>query len=286
MTQILRPTKNLMFFWDRPLLFLFSTSLLHLLFAFQHPHSLFSKICSPLSLVINNSLVENFELVISNDDNNSPKESKCFQWWWHHQQTCPKLTSLSSARQIYHWPAHNSVNPEFAYTILLIPPIQEYSSVWEMQCSVSTGDNSPMNRPPISNSTYVQIPCVNYIPPLHRIWPGFIQKSSLFHQQSLGMTQTHVPIFFKSLYSLDDKIRTTVQPITCTVLQNFLSLFTAIHNPHPNIISHMSNQAQQSSPDLLVEGHHLSKIRLGTNVRYQTSYTYRKLSICLYIYLL
>ena len=56
-----------------------STSLLHLRFVFQHPYSLFSKICSPPSLVINNSLVENFELVISNDDNNSPKESKCFQ---------------------------------------------------------------------------------------------------------------------------------------------------------------------------------------------------------------
>ena len=36
------------------------------------------KILFGVSLVINNSLVENFELVISNDDDNSPKESKCF----------------------------------------------------------------------------------------------------------------------------------------------------------------------------------------------------------------
>ena len=71
-------------------------------------------------------------------------------------------------------------------------------------------NNSPMNIFPISNSTYVQISCVKYIPLLCRIWPTFKQKSSLFYQQSLGMIQTCVPIFLKSLYSLDDKIRATV----------------------------------------------------------------------------
>ena len=141
MTQILRPTKNLMFFRDRPLLFLFSNSLLHLLFAFQHPYSLFSKICSPLSLVTNNSLVENFELVISNDDNNSSKESKCFQQRWHCQQICSKFTSLSSARQIYHWLAHNSVNPEFAYTILLI---QSDKCMWKPFNNIIFGINEGM----------------------------------------------------------------------------------------------------------------------------------------------
>ena len=70
-----------------------------------------------------------------------------------------------------------------------------------------------MKRFPISNSTYVQIFCVKYIPLHCRIWPDFVQKSSLFCQQSLGMIQTHAPIFLKSLYSLDDKIRTTVQLI-------------------------------------------------------------------------
>ena len=45
----------------------------------------------------------------------------------------------------------------------------------------------------ISNSTYVQISCVKYIPLLRRIWPDFKRKSSLFYQQSLGMIQTHVP---------------------------------------------------------------------------------------------
>ena len=54
-------------------------------------------------------------------------------------------------------------------------------------------NNSPVNRFPISNSTYVQIFCDKYIPLLCRIWPGFIQKSSLFYQQSVGMIQTCVP---------------------------------------------------------------------------------------------
>ena len=87
-------------------------------------------------------------------------------------------------------------------------------------------NNSSMNRIPISNSTYVQISGAKYIPLLCRIWPDFIQKSSLFYQQSLGMIQTRVPNSLKSLYSLDDKIRATVQLITYTVPQNCPSLFT------------------------------------------------------------
>ena len=87
-------------------------------------------------------------------------------------------------------------------------------------------NNSSMNRIFNSKSTYVKISCVKYIPLLCQIWPDFIQKSSLFYQQNLGMIQTHVPIFLKSLNSLDDKIRATVQLITYTVPQNCLSLFT------------------------------------------------------------
>ena len=60
-------------------------------------------------------------------------------------------------------------------------------------------NNSPMNRISISNSTYVEISCVKYIPLSCRIWPDFKQKSSLFYQQSLGMIQTRVP---NSQYSL------------------------------------------------------------------------------------
>ena len=85
-------------------------------------------------------------------------------------------------------------------------------------------NNSSMSRIPISNSTYIRISCVKYIPILCRTWPDFIQKSSLFYQQSLGMIQTRVPNF------LDDKIRATVQLITYTVPQNCLSLFTIHHN--------------------------------------------------------
>ena len=63
-------------------------------------------------------------------------------------------------------------------------------------------NNSPMNRIPISNATYVQISCAKYIPPLCPIWPQFMQKSSLLYQQSLGMIQTRVPIFLKSCIHL------------------------------------------------------------------------------------
>ena len=69
------------------------------------------------------------------------------------------------------------------------------------------------------------------------------QKSSLFYQQSLGMIQTHVPNFLKTPYSLDDKIRTTVQLITYTVLQNCLSLFT-IHIQNCSIFVHFSSEAE------------------------------------------
>ena len=114
-------------------------------------------------------------------------------------------------------------------------------------------------------STYVQISCVKYIPLLCWIWPDFIQKSSLFYQQSLGMIQTHVPNFPKSPYSLDDKIRTTVQLITYTVLQNCLSLFT-ISQITLNTVPSLSNLAQRLVSDFFLEGHHLSKIQLGANV--------------------
>ena len=122
-------------------------------------------------------------------------------------------------------------------------------------------NNSSMNRISISNFTYVQISYVKYIPLLCRIWPDFIQKSSLFYQQSLGMIQTCVPIFLNSPYSLDDKIRATVQLITYTVPQNCLSIFT-IYNC--SIFVHVSSEAELQI--FFLEGRHLSKIRLGANV--------------------
>ena len=89
-------------------------------------------------------------------------------------------------------------------------------------------NNSSMNRISISNSTYVQISCVKYIPLLCRIWPDFTQKSSLFCQQSWNDTN----IFSKFTIFLDDKIRATVQLITYTVPQNCLSFFhySQFHN--------------------------------------------------------
>ena len=137
-------------------------------------------------------------------------------------------------------------------------------------------NNSPMNIFPISNSTYVQISCVKYIPLLCRIWPTFKQNSSLFYQQSLGMIQTCVPIFLKPPYSLDDKIRATVQLITYTVLQNCLSHFTIHYNSQFTFktVLPLSVLALRLSFRFFSKGHHFSKIQLGANVRYRTLYTY------------
>ena len=126
-------------------------------------------------------------------------------------------------------------------------------------------NNSSMNRISISNSSYVQISRDKYIPLPCRIWPDFIQKSSLFYQQSLGMIQTRVPIFLNSPYSLDDKIRATVQLITYTVPQNCLSIFTNHHNSQFTFKTvHFSSEAELQI--FFQEGRHLSKIRLGANV--------------------
>ena len=68
---------------------------------------------------------------------------------------------------------------------------------------------------------------------------------------------------------LDDKIRATVQLITYTVPQNCLSLFT-IHIRNCSIFVHFSSEAELQI--FFLEGHHLSKIRLGANVRFVKQY--------------
>ena len=118
------------------------------------------------------------------------------------------------------------MNLQFACSILFSLFLRSTNKSLFEKCNVLFSlmtSNSSMNRISISNSTYVQISCVKYIPLLHRIWPDFIQKSSLFYQQSLG---NDTNTFSKFTIFLDDKIRATVQLITYTVLQNCLSLFT------------------------------------------------------------
>ena len=155
----------------------------------------------------NNSLIDKFRI-------------SYFQWWWHFQQICSKFTSLSTARQIYHWPAHNSANLEFAYSPYSSHPRISHCPKNAMFCIHWWLTIHQWTEFSISNSTYVQISYVKYIPLFCWIWPDFKQKSSLFYQLSLGMIQTRVPNF------LGDKIRATVQLITYTVPQNCLSLFT------------------------------------------------------------
>ena len=94
-------------------------------------------------------------------------------------------------------------------------------------------NNSSMNRIPISNSTYVQISCVKYIPPsLPNLARLHTEKFLVLPTKSWNDTNTcsKSTIFHKPPYSLDDKIRTTVQLITYTVPQNCLSIFTTHHN--------------------------------------------------------
>ena len=91
----------------------------------------------------------------------------------------PKFTSLSTARQIYHWPAHNLVNLEFCLFHL---SFSSHPRILQCLKSYSTGDKQFTNEK-ISNlkfTSQIQNSCVEYIPLLCRIWPGFKQKSSLF----------------------------------------------------------------------------------------------------------
>ena len=187
--------------------------------------------CSTISLVINKSLVQNFELVSSNDDNNSSKELKV--------SNDDDIVSKSAQNALPWVLSDKYITDQLTIQLILslltlfslflpstnIPLFKKCNALLSLVIN-----NSPMNRFPISNSTYVQISHDKYIPLHYWIWPGFIQKSCLFYQQSLGMIQTCVPIFLKSPYSLGDKIRATVQLITCTVLQNCLSSF---HYSHP-----------------------------------------------------
>ena len=163
--------------------------------------------------------------VISNDDNSSSKESKCFQWRWHCQQIRSKFTSLSTARQIYHWPAHNSAYFEFAYS--------PYSS-----------------HPRISHCPKNAMFCFHWWLTIHQ-WTEFqypiplmskfpMLSISPFSAESGQTSNRKVPCFTNKVLEwyphvfqihnfLDDKIRTTVQLITYTAPQNSLSMFT-IHN--------------------------------------------------------
>ena len=86
-------------------------------------------------------------------------------------------------------------------------------------------NNSPMNRIPKSNSLTSPIFLCYIYPSLLNLARLHTEKFLVLPTKSWDDTNT-CHNFLKSLYSLDDKIRTTVQLITYTVLQNYLSLFT------------------------------------------------------------
>ena len=124
-------------------------------------------------------------------------------------------------------------------------------------------NNSSMNRIPISNSTYVQISCAKYIPSsLPNLATTPAEKFLVLPTKSWNDTNMYSKFtnFLVSPYSLDDKIRATVQLITYTVPQNCLSL----HNSQLFYLFRVSSEAELQI--FFLEGRHLSKIRLGANV--------------------
>ena len=147
----------------------------------------------------------------------------------------PKFTSLSSARQIYHWPANNSVNFEFACFTFPFPPFHESFTVWKVSF---TGDKQFTNEK-ISNfkfTSQIQISCVKYIPLLCWIWPGFKQKSSLFlPTKSWNDTNMCALIFLKSPFSLDfpwwrDQNYSSANYMHCSIkLSVTVHKFTILH---------------------------------------------------------
>ena len=88
-------------------------------------------------------------------------------------------------------------------------------------------NNSSMNRISMLEVLPDVKTCVKYIPLLCWIWPDFIQKSSLFYQQSLGMIQTCVLNSQFSPFCRQSSIHSSANYIHCSVkLSVLISLFT------------------------------------------------------------
>ena len=115
----------------------------------------------------------------------------------------PKFTSLSSARQIYHWPAHNSVSFEFACFTFPFPPFHESFTVWKVSF---TGDKQFTNEK-ISNINSlhkIKFPCVKYYPPsLPNLARFQTEKFLVFANKVLEWYKHVCTNFLKSPVSLD-----------------------------------------------------------------------------------
>ena len=98
----------------------------------------------------------------------------------------------------------------------------------------------------ISNSTYIQIPCVKYIPLLCRIWPTFKQKSSLFSNKVLEwykhVFQIHNVPWFSVFTWWQDQSYSSANYIHCSA-----KLSVTVHNSQfPTVLS-FSVSAQRLS---------------------------------------
>ena len=122
-------------------------------------------------------------------------------------------------RQIYHWLAHNSINFEFAYSLLLIPPIHEYSTVRKMQCSVFTGDKQFTNEQ-ISNIKFHLCPnflCQVYPSSLPNLARLHIEKFLVLPTKSWNDTNTCSNFPWISVFTWwQDQIYSSVNYIHCS----------------------------------------------------------------------
>ena len=172
------------------------------------------------------------ELAISNDDNNSSRNQNVFN---------DDDTVIKSTQNSLPWVLPDKYITDWLTIQLILSLIALFSLFLPSRniplfkkCNVLFSlviNNLPMNRFPISNSTYVQSSCVKYIPLLCQIWPIFKQKSSLFYQQSLGMLQTHVQNTQFSTFCRQSSAHSSDNYIHCSAkLSVFIPLFTIHHN--------------------------------------------------------
>ena len=132
-------------------------------------------------------------------------------------------------------------------------------------------NNSSMNRRlnctcriPISNSTYVQISYAKYIPLLCQIWPDFIQKFPCFTNKVLE--------WYKHMFQIhnfpwwQDQSYSSANYIHCSTKLSVTVHNSIINNSLSKLFFLCPCKLSSWVSDAFVEGHHLSKIRLGTNV--------------------
>ena len=209
--------------------------------------------CFALPLVINNSLVEKIELVISNDDNNSPKEFKVS----NDDDTVSKFAQNSLPWVLPDKYITDRLTIQLILSLLaLFSFLPSTNKSLSEKCNVLfslMSNNSPMNR-----IYKVRFPSRCQNPVL---------SISLFSAESGQTSNRKVPCFtnkvlewYKHVFQIhnfpwwQDQSYSSANYIHCSA-----KLSVTVHNSHPV-------ELRGWASDFFLEGHHLSKIRLGANV--------------------